>query len=112
MTVAPPMRPPTPIVWPKQQELKEATPVLAVIRTCNCSKVISPGYVDLTGRASPSNDEVRFSYKGKNYKTFVSGKGLYYLFRDAHGELTLTKDTQNHKFPCCETRLHFPMIGL
>ena len=113
MSITYPSRAPTPII---PQSSANADSIsqnsLAVVRTCYCAKLISPGMVDVAGRASPSNDEIKFFYKGHKYKCFVSGKGIFYIVRNKGGELTLVRDKKITEFPCCDSMLRciVPMI--
>jgi hypothetical protein len=103
MTVSKPSRAPTPVIY--QTCTKSNEPLknsLATIRTCHCSKFIISGHVHVSGRMSPSNDEVRFYYRGSKYKAFVSGKGLYHLVTNDQGQLKLVRENQVPEFPCCD----------
>jgi hypothetical protein len=101
MAVSNSTRAPTPIVHHATREDPEKHS-LAIIRTCYCSRVMSGCRVDLAGRMSPTNDEIRFFYKGTQYKVFVSGKGYYYLTKNPKGDLILVRDKRQTEFPCCD----------
>lgn len=98
-------RSPTPII--RQTSAEDAhisQNSLAIIRTCYCSRVMSPGHVEILGTMSPSNDEVNFFYKGAKYKVFVSGTGVFYLGINKKGELILVRDKKIQDFPCCDPK--------
>ena len=103
MAISTPSRSPTPIIYQTSvKATKTPRDSLATIRACYCSKIISAGHLDVSGRTSPSNDEVRFYYRGTKYKVFVSGKGLYHLTTNDKGDLILVRDKKVIEFPCCD----------
>ena len=97
-------RSPTRIIRPTSEKHDNISQnSLAIIRICYCSKVISPGHVDILERKAPYNDEVQFFYKKHKYEVLVSGRGVFYLGKTEKDELILVKDKKINDFPCCDT---------
>lgn len=90
----------TPVIHLELGTHKSSPDSVATILACRCQKHFMAIGANLRGSVSSEDDTVRIEYKGKNYKTLVSGTGMFHIVRKIiGGEEKLVM--QKEKTYCC-----------